>query len=92
MFQDLVELFQLKHRNLIPTLGIFLENDTIPLVVSLHMSCGAVVPWSKNHENPETMAKIVSRNSAPVLLYLYLLSSFKARLMVLHTFTHKTPQ
>jgi hypothetical protein len=75
MFQDLVELFQLKHRNLVPTLGIFLENDTIPLVVSLHMSCGAVVPWSKTHENPETTARIVSHNSAPVIVVLTLVQA-----------------
>jgi len=54
----------------VPTLGVFLENDTIPLVVSLHMSCGAVVPWSKNHENPETMAKIL-QGAADGLAYLH---------------------
>jgi hypothetical protein len=65
VFYELLEHFQLKHRNIQRTIGIFLENDTIPLIVTLYMPCGAVIPWFKDYGSPETMIKIVSHNSAP---------------------------
>lgn len=92
MLHELVEHFQLKHRNLLRTLGIFLENNTIPLVVSVYMSYGSVIPWLKDHGTPETTTNIVSHMSVPILSELMVDSSFKVLPTVLYIFIRKIPQ
>lgn len=92
MFHELMEQFQLKHRNVLRILGIFLENDTIPLIVTFRMSCGAVIPWLRDHGTPEAMIKIVGHNSALALSYTYGQFSFKVQLTVSPTFIRRTRQ
>lgn len=68
MLHELAIHLQMKHSNLLPILGIFLENDTTPLIVYPFVRRGTAIAWSRDYGSPEAMAKIVRNISELGLL------------------------
>ena len=62
----------LKHPNIRPILGVFLDSNAIPLVILPYARRGSAAEWlgQQEHRTPAALWKIVRPHSETVMVYL----------------------